>query len=379
MRILQVVALLSPDGAFGGPARVALNQSAELIRQGHQVTLAAATRGFDAPPTEFNGVPLQLFGARTLVPGTGFPGMGSPGLFRWFRANGCDFDIVHIHFGRDLVVLPVAASARANRIPYVLQTHGMVIPSSHLLSGPLDAVWTRKLLRDASAVLYLTKQERAQLGEVAGPALHLLPLGNGVPEYPVATDHSGPPEVLFVARMHSRKRPLMFVEMAKALLDDGIDARFTLVGPDEGEGPALRSALRDHPRISWQGALAPEQIPLRMATANVYVLPSTQEPYPMSVLEAMAIGLPVVVAADCGLASLVDRSGCGIVTDGDLPAFTSAVKSLLTERYSAREMGRRGRAAAHAEFGMRAIGEQLIAVYEQASYPPERKTPGRTW
>jgi glycosyltransferase involved in cell wall biosynthesis len=376
MRILQVVALLSPDGAYGGPARVALNQSAELIQQGHQVTLAAATRGFDSPPTELNGVPVRLFDARTLIPGTGFPGMGSPGLFTWFRANCRDFDVVHIHFGRDLVVLPVAASARAKRIPYVLQTHGMVIPSSHPLSGPLDAVWTRKLLRDASAVLYLTEQERAQLVEVAGRKLHLLTLGNGVPEYPAATDHPGPPEVLFVARMHARKRPLMFVEMAKALLHDGFDARFTLVGPDEGQGPALRSALRDDPRISWEGAMAPAQIAQRMATASVYVLPSIHEPYPMSVLEAMAVGLPVVVSADCGLAPLVNRTGCGIVTDGELPTFTSAVRSLLMERHSARAMGNRGRAAAHDDFGMQAIGEQLVTVYDQAGSTTQRKMTG---
>ena len=83
----------------------------------------------------------------------------------------------------------------------------------------------------------------------------------------------GPPEVLFAARMHPRKRPIAFVEMAKALLDAGVNARFTLVGPDEGEGPALRAALKGDPRISWEGALAPAAIPRRMAAASVYVLP----------------------------------------------------------------------------------------------------------
>ena len=78
MRILQVVTLLSPDGAYGGPARVALNQSAELISRGHDVTVAAATRGYRVPPTELDGVPVRLFAARTLVPGTGLAGMGAP-------------------------------------------------------------------------------------------------------------------------------------------------------------------------------------------------------------------------------------------------------------------------------------------------------------
>jgi glycosyltransferase involved in cell wall biosynthesis len=366
MRILQVVTLLSPDAAFGGPARVALNQSAELLKQGHDVTLAAATRGYSVPPTELDGVPVRLFAARTVLPRLGFPGMGAPGLAKWFHGNTGCFDVVHIHFGRDLVVLPVAAVARRRRVPYVLQTHGMVVPSSNPLAGPLDAVWTRNLLRDAKAVLYLTEQEREQLGQVARSKLHLVPVGNGVPTYPTTSQRSEPPEVLFVARMHSRKRPLLFVDIAKLLLEEELDARFTLVGPDEGEGPALREAIQDCARISWEGALPPDEIPRRMASASVYVLPSVREPYPMSVLEAMSVGLPVVISADCGLAPLVRRTGCGLVIDGELPEFVAAVKSILADRRLARAMGERARHAAQNDFCMRAIGDRLIDIYRES-------------
>jgi glycosyltransferase involved in cell wall biosynthesis len=166
--------------------------------------------------------------------------------------------------------------------------------------------------------------------------------------------------------MHARKRPLVFVDMAKTLLDGGLHARFTLIGPDEGEGSALRKALRDEPRISWEGALDPAAIPQRMAAASVYVLPSVREPYPMSVLEAMSVGLPVVVRADCGLAPVVQRARCGIVADGEIQAFATAVKSILRDRLLAQAMGERARQTAHSEFGMRAIGERLIDVYNEA-------------
>ncbi|MDT5153570.1 MAG: hypothetical protein QOI01_5303 [Mycobacterium sp.] len=363
MRILQVVALLSPDGAFGGPARVALNQCAELVRQGHDVTLAAGSRGYPIPTRDVNGVPVRLFGARTLLPGTGFPGMGAPGLAKWFRGSAAGFDAVHIHFGRDLVVLPVAISARRQRIPYVLQTHGMVVPSRHPLAGPLDKVWTRKVLRDAKAVLYLTEQEGAQLTDVARAPLRLAQLGNGVPEYPAVSHHHETPEVLFVARIHARKHPMTFVDMAKTLLGEGLDARFTLVGPDEGEGAAVQEAIGGEPRISWEGALPPAAIPRRMAEASVYVLPSEREPYPMSVLEAMSVGLPVVISADCGLAPLVKQAGCGVVTDGQTPAFVAAVRSILTDELTARAMGKRAQETVLSDFGMHAIGERLIDIY----------------
>jgi glycosyltransferase involved in cell wall biosynthesis len=366
MRILQVVTLLSPDGSYGGPARVALNQGAELVSRGHDVTVVGATRGYRDLPTELNGVPVKLFAAKSFVPRSGFATMVAPGLGKWLRSNWAGFDVTHIHFGRDLVVLPVAATARRRGIPYFLQTHGMVVPSNHPLAAPLDTACTRKVLRDARAVFYLNQKERRQLVAVAGPGLRLVELDNGVPHYPAASPAAGRPEVLFAARMHERKRPVAFVEMAKELLDAGVDARFTLVGHDQGEGPALRAALAGEPRIKWEGALTPDAIPARMAAAQVYVLPSVREPHPMSVLEAMSVGLPVVVTNDCGLAPLVEQTRCGIVTDPAVSALVAAVDSILGDRPRARSMGERGRRTVHTHFGMRSIGDRLLETYTQA-------------
>ncbi|MDH6196213.1 glycosyltransferase involved in cell wall biosynthesis [Mycobacterium frederiksbergense] len=367
MRILQVVTLLSPDGAFGGPARVALNQSAELLSRGHEVTVVAAARGYRDAPGELNGVPVKLFAAKTVLPRTGFAGVCAPGLGQWLRSNWGRFDVTHIHLGRDLVVMPVAAAARRRGISYLLQTHGMVAPTNHPLAAPLDRVWTRKILCDARAVFFLNQHERQQLVAFAGPDLRLVQLDNGVPRYPAAGPPSGRPEVLFAARMHPRKRPVAFVETAKILLDAGIDAQFTLVGPDEGEGPALREALEGDPRITWEGALAPDAVPARMAAAEVYVLPSVREPHPMSVLEAMSVGLPVVVTNDCGLAPMVEESRSGIATEPTVTALVAAIDSILGDRPHARSMGERGRETVHTHFGMRRVGDRLLDTYSDVA------------
>ncbi|MBS1692082.1 MAG: glycosyltransferase [Actinobacteria bacterium] len=365
MRILQVVTLLSPDGAYGGPVRVAMNQSRELLRRGHDVTILATTRGYPQPPTQLQGVPLKLFAAHTLIPHTGFAGTGSLSLRRWIHSNLTAFDITHIHLARDLVVLPVAVEARRIRTPYVLQTHGMVVPSRHPLAAPLDAMWTRKVLTGAGALFYLTPTERAQLLAVARSDLRLRALANGVPDYPRTTPSGQPPEVLFVARLHRRKRPLAFVEMAKTLLAAGVQARFTLIGPDGGDGAAVRLAIGGDPRIVWQGPLAPDAIPERMASASVYVLPSVDEPYPMSVLEAMSVGVPVVICADCGLAGIVARTGCGVVVNHEIAPLAAAVAAILDDTRVAREMGDRARAAAHDELGMQSVADSLLDTYAE--------------
>lgn len=365
MRILQVVSLLSPDGAFGGPARVALNQSAELVRQGHDVTLAAGTRGYRVVPTEFHGVPLRLFPVRTVLPFLGFSGMTAPGLTRWARGHLDDFDVVHIHLGRDLMVLPVAALARRHRRPYVAQTHGMVIPSRHPLAGPLDALWTRRILAGAAAVFYLTDLERKQIRQVARGEVNLVNLPNGVPDYPsVHAQPDGAPEVLFLGRLHARKRPVLFVQMARRLLAEGVRARFTLVGPDEGEGSAVLAAIGDESRIRWEGSVDPEEAAQRMAQAAAYVLPAEREPYPMAVLEAMSVGVPVVVCPDCGLAPAIRDTGSGKVADGTVEDLTAALKSILSESGA---YGQRARETAHRDFGMSAVADRLLGIYRVAA------------
>lgn len=365
MRVLQVVTLLTPDGAFGGPARVALNLSAELQRRGHDVTLAAAARGYDSAPTTLAGVRVRTFTAHRVVPNRKFSGLVAPGLTAWFRAVAEGFDIVHIHFGRDLVVLPVAQAARRQQIPYVLQTHGMVVPSRHPLAAPLDALFTRRALRDAGTILFLTDTERRQLTAVAGDRLRLAHLGNGVPEYRFTATYSDLPEVLFAARLQARKQPLLFVAMARRLKAAGVRARFTMIGPDGGEGPNVAAAIAGDPDLVWTGALPPEQLPERMAAASVFVLPSVREPYPMAVLEAMAVGVPVVVTDDCGLAPMVSRTACGIVACADATALADAVSTILGDPVLATDMGGRARATARSEFGMATVAEQVEGMYAQ--------------
>ncbi|MGM7646581.1 glycosyltransferase [Nocardia sp. JW2] len=365
MRVLHVVTLFSPDGAYGGPVRVACNQARALTDRGHRVALTAAVSGADAVPGELE---VHGFPAGTAIPGAGFAGLRARGMISWLRRNVREFDVVHVHLARDLVTLPAARIVLAAGVPLVLQTHGMIDPSDKLLARPLDRFWTVPTLRAAAAVLHLTAREAADLTAVAGQQLPLRELQNGVPIPSVERPDAGPdevPEVLYLARLQARKRPELFVRMAARLRDEGIPARFRMVGPDEGSAVAIEKLIDDLVTpVRWEGALAPQHTAGRMARAGVYVLPSVDEPYPMSVLEAMALGLPVVVTDTCGLAPLIEDNGCGIVVrSDDLEALTTATRKLLQQLRLRREMGEAGARLARTQLSMAGVAERLEQVY----------------
>lgn len=375
MKIIQIATLVTPDGAYGGPIRVAVNQTRALLEAGHDVTLIAGARGFGGVlPKSFDGVPIKLFKA-SVIPKLGFAGTISPELTRWIKRASADADVCHIHLGRDLVTMPAARAVARTGVPYVAQTHGMIDASTHLLSGPFDRVLTRPVLRAAGRVFYLTEQERHDLEGVVPNSLSLTRLLNGVPMPSQTTpteseliDQNQTIEILFLARLQARKRPLMFVEMAKRLHTRYPYARFVMVGPDEGEGQAVRDAISDSGLsdiLRWEGAVEPDKVSERLARCSIYVLPSVNEPFPMSVLEALSLGKPVVVTDTCGLAPFIEDARAGFVTGADIDGLTDSVSCLLEDQALRRETGRNAEDLARREFSMTRISNTIVETYDR--------------
>ncbi|RMB77370.1 glycosyltransferase [Rhodococcus sp. SBT000017] len=364
MRILHVVTLVSPDGAFGGPVTVAFNQAAELARRGHDVTVCGGTRGYEAIPTERDGVALQLFPVVQL-PRLGFAGMTSPGLVRWVRANVTDFDVVHVHLARDLVTMPMALMAVLRAEKVVVQTHGMVVSDTRLSTKVFDRLLTRPVFARVAAALYLNDRELKSLRNIGGHGLSCVELINGVKPYETrdpAAETSG--EVVFVGRLHRRKNAPMFVAAAHLLIERGSAAHFTLVGPDEGDGAAVSAAIDGEQQISWIGALGPNDVVDLLRKAAIYVLPAVDEPFPMTVLEAMSVGLPVVITTSCGLADFVTEHGAGLVVDATAADIAGAIDELLANPDRAQAMAARGRQAVRSHASVDAVVTKLVAYYQ---------------
>jgi glycosyltransferase involved in cell wall biosynthesis len=330
VRIVQTVTLASKDGAFGGPLAVAIAQCRELARRGHDVTLLA---GWDGK------LELTIPGVRVILsrgqrlPGAGFSGVRAPALLKWLAENQQTIDLVHVHSGRHALDLELASTARRLGLPFFLQTHGMVMPSNGALARALDRVLTKPLLRSAASVFVLTEDEALGIRAVE-PSSRVKIVRNGLAlnDRPVVAS-VGTPEVLFLARLHPRKRVLAFAHMAKLLTDAGVHARFTVVGPDEGDLSRLETFRQANPKVPlvYEGTLSPGQGGTRIAQAEVYVLPSHGEVFPVTVLEALSAGTSVVLTRDCGIAQRLNDAGAAAVSDGTPADLARLVKQLLKD------------------------------------------------
>lgn len=363
MRIAHVLTYVSTDGAYGGPLAVAAAHCVELARRGHEVTLLAGWDGkatFDLP-----GVQVRLFPVLRVAPG-GFAGLASPAMLATLLRSAREFDVVHVHLARDLVALPAALVALRSDGPRLfVQTHGMLQPDRRPLARVVD-VGIRRVLRRVSAAFALHPAEVAALRTVAAGPVNVVELPNGVTVQQFRGTTHEVPELLFLARLQPRKRVLMFAEAARRLLAAGVVARFAVAGPDEGDLPQLQAFLEKHSLtdvVRYEGAVGPGGGPARLREADVYVLPSSREPFPMTVLEGLSVGTPAVVSSDCAVADRLVAAGGTVLFDGTVEGLTKVLAALIEDPGRRRQLRRAAVDAIDTTFGVASVVDRLEACY----------------
>lgn len=371
LKILHVVAVVSPTGAYGGPLRVAINQATELQQRGHEVLLVAGYAGLGPIPSHVDGVPARLFRVHQAIPGAGFSGLVAPRLVRFLLREAARYDLAHVHVGRDLISQSALWALRRSATRFVSQTHGMVGLDGRLRAVVADRLFVRRQLGDSRALLALTAREHRELSSML-PEGNLIRVLNGVPlpaeREPAPADVSGL-EVLYCARLHPRKRPQTFVAAAAEVSPLHPDARFAIAGPDEGSLPAVLGqikALGIGHALSYEGPIPYDEVLKRVSRAGIYVLPSVDEPFPMSLLEAMSLGVPSICTDSCGIADILSEGKGAIVTDGTVQQISAAIDYLLSNDHQRSLQGARGRKLIADRFGIEKVVDHLELIYTKS-------------
>jgi glycosyltransferase involved in cell wall biosynthesis len=162
--------------------------------------------------------------------------------------------------------------------------------------------------------------------------------------HPEPEPEPSPRTILFVGRLVDDKDPLNLLEAFNIAAKRVPDARLEMVG----NGPLI-SALQERVHeydLASRVELSPPSTDVRpaMRRASVFVLASAQEASPNVIMEAMAMGLPVVATRVGGIPELVEDGKTGILVEpGDPQGLADALTTLLEDEGLRREMGLLGR------------------------------------
>lgn len=173
-----------------------------------------------------------------------------------------------------------------------------------------------------------------------------------------------PGRVMALGRLARQKRPDLLVEAASRLLASRSDFEVVLVGdgPERADIEKLISGLGLSERVKLLGNR--DDVPELLSTAEMLVLASDYEGCPLSVLEAMAAGVPVVATRVGGVPEIIDEDVTGrLVEPGEPDALATEIGTLLDDAPIRESLGTAARTIARERFTRERMSSELAELY----------------
>jgi glycosyltransferase involved in cell wall biosynthesis len=393
LRILHVAYIYPPTpNVADGITNVVYNVTQELAKRGHEVAVYTSdmldlhgNASIKTKKEVINDVTVyylqSLWRYKTFIV--------TPSILALLSKKLNTFNIIHIHDCRSFQGIFAYLFAKMKNVPYVFQPHGSYLFSlSDSLSKTvakiaLDKLVSGKIIQNASKVIALSKVE-AEAYKCAGvPAetIAIIPNGIDLTEYSVLPSSGSFKKkfglnkyskiVLYLGRIHEIKGIDILVKAFAKILHQLDNVRLVIVGPNDGYLDvieALTKTLQIEDKVLVLGPLYGEAKLEAYVDADIFVLPSRYDTFPMTVLEAYACGKPVIASKVGGLKDLVVNGETGLLFDfGNVVQLATHILYLLDYPGRAEEMGFKGKQFVTENFNIDKVADKLQNLYAAAA------------
>jgi glycosyltransferase involved in cell wall biosynthesis len=294
----------------------------------------------------------------------------------WVRKNVQSYDVVHIHAMFSTLSSACAAIARRVHVPYILRPLGTLSPYTfanrkRLLKLAYFRFIDKSLLQKAFAVHYTAEQEAEKAGRLhlkAQSVVIPIPISNS-PQ--ASSDVFNSADVLFLSRLHPKKGLDLLIPAFAAVAK--VFPKSTLVVAGSGDPEfehhvhSLVAANELTSRVRFEGFVEGTEKARLFSRSALFVLPSYEENFGVAIVEALAVGLPVVITKGVDIWRDVLRYGSGVVTDFQQHALEQALMDLLGNPWRRTQMGEQGQRQVKELYSPETVGRQLVALYTKAT------------
>jgi len=254
----------------------------------------------------------------------------------------------------------VAAIARLARRPYVVHVHAGGFDRYYRSASRSEQRLMRGTLAGAALVITLSGSSERRLRALAPCRTTVIPNPVSIPPQP-ARLHASSARIVCLGRVGVGKGSTTLVQAFSILGERYVDARLVLAG-DGALSSVLDEARRlgVSDRVELPGWIGPEARERTLLAATVFALPSREEGLPVSLLEAMAYGLPAVVTPVGGIPDVFEEGRHGYFVPPDDPdALADRLGALLDDPELARQMGMQARADAKGRYATNVVAAQV--------------------
>jgi colanic acid/amylovoran biosynthesis glycosyltransferase len=292
------------------------------------------------------------------------------GLWLAGRARELGAEHLHAHWAGTSATLGMVAAETAG-ISWSFTAHRWDIAEDNLIRTKADrACFARAISAHGS-------EEMSELVGKPGWAPWVLCMGVRLPSAVGGGAAKGPLRVLTAARFVEKKGHVHLLEAVKLLRDRGVELRVHLAGDGPLEAVLRKRAveLAVSESVEFLGRVSHDDLlaDLEGGRWGAMALPSIVTPsgqlegIPVSLIEAMACGLPVVGTDAGGVPELLADGAGLLVPPGDVPALADALELLAREPAKRAALGERGRARVEEAFSVERIAGELQARFRDCA------------
>ncbi len=278
-------------------------------------------------------------------------------------------DIVHAHSSKAGVVTRLAG--RRTGVPVVFTAHGWGFspgtpPARRALAWAVEA-FVAPL--GARIICVSESDRRLALSRRVGTSEKLVTIRYGIPpESEQARPATSPPRLIMVARFNEQKDQTTLLQALSLLERDGTQRDFHVdlvgSGPDFDRLQTLARELELGSRVSFLGDR--HDVPQLLVASQVFILSTHYEGLPISIMEAMRAGLPVIATDVSGIKEEVEHGENGLLTPHrDASALARALDTLIQDAPRREGMGKAARQKFEREFTRDRMLGQIEDLYRQ--------------
>ncbi|MBW4646733.1 MAG: glycosyltransferase [Goleter apudmare HA4340-LM2] len=384
MKILHIIP--SVASVRGGPSQAVLETVRALRNLDVEVEIITTNDNgsdlLDVPlykRIEYEQVPIQFFPRFSpwvnSIREFGFSGQ----LSIWLWQNISQYDLLHIHAIFSYTSTVAMAIARLQGIPYIVRPLGQLSKWSLQQSAHKKQIYLNLIERaniNRSWAIHLTSQQEQE--EVAclnfdAPSF-ILPHGLSIPlpipdaRYKLRQLLNLPvdqPIILFLSRLHPKKGLDYLIPALGKLTHHHFT--FVLAGSGDKEYEAEIEFLLDangmRDRTYMAGFVTGDLKNLFIQGSDLFALTSHAENFGIAVLEALAVGLPVLITPGVALAAVVQQHQFGYVTQLEVLEIAAAVENFLSHLPGVKNVGDRARQFILKNYTWDKISSELIVYY----------------
>ncbi|RBP27177.1 glycosyltransferase involved in cell wall biosynthesis [Oceanihabitans sediminis] len=253
----------------------------------------------------------------------------------------------------------VSQLCRVLKLPYIPILHGGNLPSRLADSPFLSNLVFKHAYKTVSPSLYMVEAFK----EAGYEGVKYIPNSIEIEKYAFKERDFSDVRMLWVRSFSEIYNPCLAVRVLKQLQDAGVSASLCMVGPDaDGSLEAVQQLAKDlQVSVRFTGKLPKEEWISLSEDYNVFINTTNFDNMPVSVIEAMALGLPVVSTNVGGMPYLItDKKDGLLVAPEDAAAFVGAIQQLVAHPEASREMALAARKKVEA-FDWEVVKEEWVS------------------